>query len=469
MNPPFSSRRLRGRIPRAVCLLAVLPFALAPTPARAQFSRQTPTVVAVRKVGPAVVNINTEEVVRQGSPFGGLPGFLPPEFERFFRGFDAPRRRKRRSLGTGVIIDAAGIILTNEHVIRRATRIQVSLIDRREFEAEVIGADSRTDLAVIRIRADRPLPYVNMGVSADLMPGETVIAIGNPFGLGHTVTTGVISGVHRAVRFKGGIQSDFIQTDAAINPGNSGGPLLNINGELIGINTAIRAQAEGIGFSVPIDRVKRIVNDLIRFGKIRHGWIGLVVRDLTPPIRNQFGYSHPFGVFISRVIQGSAAARAGVRAGMILMRIGAKPVESRVVYLSDMSSYTKGSEMALQLFSKGKVLRRSVVAQDMSPEAANAVAQDWLGVVARDLTPRVRKRYRIRAPDGVVIAQTFAQGPADRVGLKPGDVIRKINNLRIKNFEDFRNAIASGLYLRDVVLLVQRERHRAFVTLRLQN
>ncbi len=446
-----------------------MPFALAPAPARAQFSRRTPTVLVVRKVGPAVVNINTEEVVRQGSPFSGLPGFLPPEFERFFRGSGAPRRRKRRSLGTGVIIDAAGIILTNEHVIRRATRIRVSLFDRREFEAEVIGADSRTDLAVIRIRADRPLPYVNMGVSADLMPGETVIAIGNPFGLGHTVTTGVISGVHRAVRLKGGIQSDFIQTDAAINPGNSGGPLLNINGQLIGINTAIRARAEGIGFSVPIDRVKRIVNDLVRFGQIRHGWIGLVVRDLTPPIRNQFGYSHPFGVFISRVVQGSAAARAGVRAGMILMRIGAKPVESRVVYLSDMSSYTKGSEMALQLFSNGKVLRRSVVAQDMSPEAADAVAQDWLGVVARDLTPRARSRHRILAPDGVVITQTFAQGPAHRAGLKPGDVIRKINNLRIKNFEDFRNAIASGLYLRDVVLLVQRDRHRAFVTLRLQN
>ncbi|MDP6618974.1 MAG: trypsin-like peptidase domain-containing protein [Nitrospinota bacterium] len=446
-----------------------MPFALAPALARAQFSRRTPTVLAVRKVGPAVVNINTEEVVRQQSPFGGFPGFLPPEFERFFRGSDAPRRRKRRSLGTGVIIDAAGVILTNEHVIRRATRIRVSLIDRREFEAEVIGADSRTDLAVIRIRADRPLPYVNMGVSADLMPGETVIAIGNPFGLGHTVTTGVISGIHRAVRFKGGIQSDFIQTDAAINPGNSGGPLLNINGELIGINTAIRARAEGIGFSVPIDRVKRIVNDLVRFGKIQHGWIGLVVRDLTPPIRRQFGYSHPFGVFISRVIQGSAAARAGVRPGMILMRIGVKPVESRVVYLSDMSSYTEGSEMSLQLFSQGKVFRRGVVAQDMSPEAADAVAQDWLGVVARDLTPRARNRHRILAPDGVVITQTFPQGPADRAGLKPGDVIRKINNLRIRNFDNFRNAIASGLYLRDVVLLVQRDRHRAFVTLRLQN
>ncbi|MFQ5914821.1 MAG: trypsin-like peptidase domain-containing protein [Nitrospinota bacterium] len=422
-------------------------------------------VLAVRKVGPAVVNINTEEVVRERSPFGELPGFFPPEFERFFRGFGSPRQRKRRSLGSGVIIDPKGLILTNEHVIRGASRIKVSLIDRREFEAAVIGADSRSDLAVIRIPAQEPLPYVQMGTSGDLMPGETVIAIGNPFGLGHTVTTGVISAVHRAVQLEGGIQSDFIQTDAAINPGNSGGPLLNINGELIGVNTAIRAQAEGIGFSVPIDRVRRIVNDLIRFGEIQQGWIGLVVRDLTDPIRRQFGYTYPFGAFIVRVIQRSPAERAGIRPGMILMRIGKKPVESRAVFLSDLSGYTQGSEMVLQLFSDGKVFKRRVPLEAMTPEAAGVVAQNRLGIAVRDLTPRIKRRYHIAAPDGVVLVQVLAQSPAGRVGLEPGDVIRRINNLPIRNFQDFQKAIASGQHLRDVVLLVQRDRYRAFVTL----
>ena len=319
----------RRRIFRSLLLLCAAASVFPISKATGQFSRETPAVLAVRKVGPAVVNINTEEVIVRQSPFPGLPGFFPPEFEQFFRGFDAPRRRKRQSLGSGVIIDPKGFILTNEHVIRRATSIRVSLIDRREFEAEVIGADSRSDLAVIRIKAKKPLPYVTMGQSEDLMPGETVIAIGNPFGLGHTVTTGIISGVHRAMRLKGGIQTDFIQTDAAINPGNSGGPLLNINGGLIGINTAIRAQAEGIGFAVPIDRVKRIVNHLIRFGEIQPGWTGLIVRDLTEPIRDQFGYSHRFGVFISRVLEKSAASRAGIQPGMILMRIVSKTVESR--------------------------------------------------------------------------------------------------------------------------------------------
>ncbi len=457
----------RPRVFRFLLLLCVAAVVFPISKATGRFSRETPAVIAVREVGPAVVNINTEEVIVRQSPSAGLPGFFPPEFEQFFRGFDAPRRRKRQSLGSGVIIDPKGFILTNEHVIRRATSIRVSLIDRREFEAEVIGADSRSDLAVIRIKAKGgPLPYVKMGQSEDLMPGETVIAIGNPFGLGHTVTTGIISGVHRAVQLKGGIQTDFIQTDAAINPGNSGGPLLNINGGLIGINTAIRAQAEGIGFAVPIDRVKRIVNHLVRFGEIQPGWTGLTVRNLTGPIRNQFGYSHRFGVFISRVLEKSTASRAGIQPGMILMRIGNKTVESRVEFLSDMAGYTQDSEMSLELFWKGKTIRRTVVAEGLSAEAADRVAQDWLGIVARDLTAEHRSRYKILTADGVVIVQTFDRGPADQAGLVAGDVIRKINNLRIKTFKDFQGAIAAGQYLRDAVLLIQRGRHRGFVTVR---
>ena len=456
----------RRRIFRSLLFLCAAAAVFPISKATGRFSRETPAVLAVRKVGPAVVNINTEEVIVRQSPFPGLPGFFPPEFEQFFRGFDAPRRRKRQSLGSGVIIDPKGFILTNEHVIRRATSIRVSLIDRREFEAEVIGADSRSDLAVIRIKAKKPLPFVTMGQSEDLMPGETVIAIGNPFGLGHTVTTGIISGVHRAMRLKGGIQTDFIQTDAAINPGNSGGPLLNINGGLIGINTAIRAQAEGIGFAVPIDRVKRIVNHLIRFGEIQPGWTGLIVRDLTEPIRDQFGYSHRFGVFISRVLEKSAASRAGIQPGMILMRIASKTVESREEFLSDMAGYTQGSEMSLELFWKGKAIRRTVVAEGLSAEAADMVARDWLGIVARDLTAERRSRYRILAAGGVVIVQTFDRGPADQAGLAAGDVIQKINNLPIKTFKDFQGAIAAGQYLRDAVLLIQRGRHRGFVTVR---
>ncbi|MBI2881151.1 MAG: trypsin-like peptidase domain-containing protein [Candidatus Tectomicrobia bacterium] len=461
MQPsPFSSARRW----RAVWALVLLALCADPASLAAQFSRETPVVLAARNVGPAVVNINTEEVLER-SPFSSLPEFFPPEFERFFRGFGSPQQQRRRSLGSGVIIDPKGFVLTNEHVIRRATRIQVALIDKREFEAEVIGADSRSDLAVIRIHAREPLPYVRMGTSEDLMPGETVIAIGNPFGLGHTVTTGVISGIHRAVALAGGVRSDFIQIDAAINPGNSGGPLLNINGELIGVNTAIRAQAEGIGFAVPIDRVRRIVNDLVQFGEIQHGWIGLVVQDLTGPIRRQFSYPDAQGAFIRRVIQNGPAEASGVRPGMILMRIGSKPVESRIDYLSELSGYTQGSEMVLQLFWEGEVIERRVVAQAMTAEAADLMAQDRLGIIARDLTAPVRQRYQIPVRDGVVIVQVLQGSPAARVGLQPGDVIRRMNNLQIRGFQDFQKAMATGQYERDVVLLVQRGRYRAFVTL----
>jgi serine protease Do len=456
------------RIAPILLLSAVYGLTVWPISAQAaqKFSRETPVVLAARKVGPAVVNINTEEKVQERSLFGDLRGFFPPEFERFFREFNVPRQQKRRSLGSGVIIDPKGFILTNEHVIRRATRIKVSLIDSREFEAEVIGADSRSDLAVIRIQSTKSLPYVKMGMSADLMAGESVIAIGNPFGLGHTVTTGVISAIHRPVQLGNGVYANFIQTDAAINPGNSGGPLLNVNGELIGINTAIRARAEGIGFSVPIDRVKRIVNDLIRFGEIQHGWIGLIVKDLTRPIRKQFNFSNPHGTFISRVLKNSPAERAGIRPGMILTRIGPNPVESRTDYLSDVSSYTRGSKMELHLFWEGKALKRQVVARAMTPEAADIVAQDLLGLVARPLTKQAKNRYHTLAEEGVVITRVFARTPAGRVGLQAGDVIRQINNLRIRSIQDFQKAIASGQYLNDIVLLVQRGRNQGFVTLR---
>jgi serine protease Do len=446
-------------------LLCIIALIFSTSEVTAQFSRETPAVLAVRKVGPAVVNINTEEIIVQQSPFAGLPGFFPPEFNQFFRGFNTPQRRKRKSLGSGVIINTKGFILTNEHVIRRATSIRVSLIDRREFEAEVVGADFRSDLAVIRIRAKKPLPHVSMSNTDNLMPGERVIAIGNPFGLGQTVTTGIISGIHRAVRLKGGIQTDFIQTDAAINPGNSGGPLLNINGELIGINTAIRAQAEGIGFAVPIDRVKRIVNDLLRFGEIKRGWAGLIVRNLTRPIRNQFGYPHRFGVFISRVLRKGAAARAGIEPGMILMHIGRNTVESRAEFLSDMAGYTKGSKMFLELFWKGETIRRTVIAESFTAEEADMVSEDLLGIIVREITKKRRSQYQIKATDGVVITQTIRRGPADRVNLQVGDVIRKINNRRIKTFTDFQNILASGQYIRGVLFLIQRGTNQGFVTI----
>ncbi|MFQ6672043.1 MAG: S1C family serine protease, partial [Candidatus Tectimicrobiota bacterium] len=231
--------------------------------------RRTPVVKAVERVGPAVVNISTEEIVPSGGPF---IRFREPFFEEFFQQFYElfPQRDvKRQSLGSGVIINPDGYILTNAHVISRATRIRATLIDNRDFEATLVGADTKTDLAVIKIDADDPLPVAPTGSSRNLLIGEPIIAIGNPFGLSHSVTTGVISALHRNIRGRSGrIYADFIQIDASINPGNSGGPLVNIHGEVIGINSAIYQRAEGIGFAIPIDKTKRIVDDLIAYGQV---------------------------------------------------------------------------------------------------------------------------------------------------------------------------------------------------------
>jgi len=222
--------------------------------------RRTPLVVAVEKVSPAVVNIYTSEIGR--SPRNPFRDFGNNLFDQFFNDFFYQNRNNKKSLGSGVLIDREGYIITNEHVVARASEIHVALSDKREFEARVIGADIKSDLAIIKIDSKQFLPFVSMGRSDDLMIGEQVLAIGNPFGLRHTVTTGIISALNRNIRAgKNKVYSDFIQVDASINPGNSGGPLLNINGSLIGINTAIYQKAEGIGFAIPIDDAKRIVDE----------------------------------------------------------------------------------------------------------------------------------------------------------------------------------------------------------------
>ena len=258
-------------------------------------NRRTPIVKAVERVGASVVNINTEEVAPAvRNPFRDSRN---PFFDQFFKEFFPSRDNNRRSLGSGVIIHPEGYILTNEHVVSKATIIKVTLIDKREFDARLVGSDIKSDLAVIKIETNENLPHVSLGRSDDLMIGETVIAIGNPFGLQHTVTTGIISALHRSIKGGGNrVYREFIQLDASINPGNSGGPLLNIEGSLIGINTAIFKQAEGIGFAIPINKAKRIINDLIRYGKVRRGWLGVSVQSITKEMLSFFNIERVRGV-----------------------------------------------------------------------------------------------------------------------------------------------------------------------------
>ena len=448
-------------------LLGVVLWGLVNVPALAHDTnnRRTPIVTAIEHAGPAVVNIFTEEAPRQmKNPFRNFMG--DHLFERFFDDFYQQRESGRRSLGSGVIIDPKGYILTNEHVVAKAVRVKVTLIDNREFEGKVVGADIKSDLAVIKIDSKRSLPYVKLGRSDDLMIGETVVAIGNPFGLKHTVTTGIISALDRTIRAsERQVFSDFIQVDASINPGNSGGPLLNINGSLIGINTAIFKEAQGIGFAIPIDKARRIVDDLLQFGKVRRGWLGVSVQDLTPKVARHFGLDHVHGVLVTNVFRKSPAKRSGLQPGDILLSVDGHEIDDKSDYFRRIASYTVGDKLELGFMHDRRRRKARVNISPVSPDAADEMAKQWLGVAVQDINWKRAKRYNIMARNGVVVTKVQKSSPSREVGILPGDVIRQMNESKIRNLKEFNTAILEAGKLSSVLLLVQRGRNSYYVTL----
>ncbi len=414
---------------------------------RAPYPRRDAVVEAVESASSAVVNISSVQVHEQRSPFGRPSPFFDEFFRDFYESF-APREYKTQSLGSGVIISPEGYILTNEHVITQATTIQVRLADKTEFKATLVGSDPKSDLAVLRIEADKVLPYIHMGHSDDLMIGETVIAIGNPFGLSHSVTTGVISAMNRSIRTGDRLYQDFIQTDASINPGNSGGPLLNINGDLIGINTAIYRKAEGIGFAIPIGRARRIYEDLVAYGRVHKPWLGIFLQDLTPQLVRYFGLPEGKGMLISRVIQESPADRAGLREGDILVRIGGRDVEDRESYLTLVEGYRVDEKISLAFLRDGKERTATVKGSSITPDRAMAISREWLGLDVTDLP---------RGGGGVVIEKVDRHSEAYKIGIRRGDLIGQVNNTRVRSLKDYQGAMEQALNAGNVALLVIRE------------
>jgi len=430
-----------------------------------QFDRRTPLVIAVEKVGQAVVNINTEEAPRQArNPFRGFLG--DDLFNRYFREFSPPNRRGKRSLGSGVIIDPRGYILTNEHVIARAQSIKITLIDKREFTAKLIGADKKSDLAIIKITPDKNLPFVKMGRSNDLMIGETVMAIGNPFGLQHTVTTGIVSALNRSLPIsKGKSLSGFIQVDVPINPGNSGGPLLNINGSLIGINTAIHQNAEGIGFAIPIDKAKRIVNDLIEFGQVRRGWLGVSVQDLTDDLVHMFKLTHNYGVLVTKVFKNGPMDKSKFRQGDILVSIDGQEIADKSSYQDKIASYPINDVVQFGFIRNGRHRKARALVSEIPKNYAKEFSKDWLGLQVKTLTNELARRYRVSAREGVIVVSTIPDSASGKIGISPGDVIRQVNKNTIKNENDFQKALLEAGNMSSVLLLVQRGRSGYYVTL----
>jgi serine protease Do len=431
--------------------------------------RRSPVVIAVEAARPSVVNISTEMVVRRSSPFGDVGD---PRLDRFFRDFyeggSTRRQYTRTSLGSGVVIRPDGYILTNEHVILRASKVTVTLLDGREFPAQVVGSDPSSDLAILKIEA-KNLPTIKVGRSDDLMIGETLIAIGNPFGLSNTVTTGVVSATHRSFRAKENrVFTDFIQTDASINPGNSGGPVLNIDGELVGINTAIFGEAEGIGFAIPIDRAQRIVQNLIRFGKVLHGWIGLRVDNLSAATSATANVKVGKGVIVTHVFNDSPAAKAGFRKGDVIYEVGDIPTGLIDNYRSAVLSVTVGSTVALAAIRNGQAIRKNVTATELPVLAAEQFAWRLLGISVVPNSQKVAKSYRLSTKQGMVISKVRVDSPAGKVGVKPGDVLLAIGGRTINSRDDFRVACASLRLSEAAIVVVQRHKRAYYLSMRLQ-
>ena len=419
-------------------------------------SRETPVVRAVRETSPAVVNISTVSVVEQrGNPFPSPGG--DEMFRRFFEDFfePSPRRQTTTSLGSGVIIDGKrGYIVTNQHVVMRASSIQVYLATNEQYEAKVVGADPESDLAVLKIDAGKELPEARMGTSSDLMIGETIIAIGNPFGFSHTVTTGVVSAVQRSIKTENRVYHDFIQTDAPINPGNSGGPLLNINGELIGINTAIYYNAQGIGFAIPIDRVRKIVDHLIRFGQVRTGWIGMDTQDLTKELSGHFPSPDHKGALVARIVKSGPAYKAGLRQGDVVTAVDGQPVQDKEGYDRVFSGAMADTVLEIDYYRSAQEKHAQVTAE-VFPEA---LAEEWFYDVT-GLRLEERTDYGRGDDMGMRISMVRKGSVAAEIGLQPGDIIREINEITLSDRKDLIRAIVMYRHKGPATFVAQRGRY----------
>ncbi len=424
----------------------------------------------VSSVSPAVVNISTTKVVKRDAP----PFLEDPFFDFFnpFREFGLPKKWKEQSLGSGVIVSADGYIVTNNHVVEQADEIRVILFDKRSFRGKVVGADPKTDIAIVKIDA-KALPTAQWGDSDKLQVGEFVLTIGNPFGLSHTVTMGIISAVGRA---NVGIADyeDFIQTDAAINPGNSGGPLVNIKGELIGINTAIFSKSggyQGIGFAVPSNMVRLVMDQLVKQGKVTRGWLGVTIQELTPEISQKFGLKNSKGALVGDIAKGSPAEKAGMMRGDIILKFNGKEVKD-VGSLRNMVAQSKvGTQVSIKILRGGREYNLNALIVELPKEIAGAMPEPspeeaqreaLAGLTVMELTREIARQLGLsRDERGVVVVRVEPGSAAEESGLKKGDVVQEIDKKRVTNLDDF-NRIASTIRPNETVLLFINRGGRKF-------
>jgi serine protease Do len=410
------------RVARGTCKILllttlVISFAL---PALS-YERRSAVVDTVAKAGPAVVNIRTEQIVqRRSSPFFG---FGDSFFDEFFSQFSQTRSYRTQALGSGAIIDSRGYLVTNAHVVEKASKIYVALPgERKEREASLVGFDPATDLAVIRVVTEQSLPSLVFADDDDLLLGETVIAIGNPLGLENSVTTGVVSAPNRRLPDGEGGVAVFIQTDALINPGNSGGPLLDINGRLIGINTAIAQQAQGIGFAIPVKVVRRVVNDLVVHGRLRSGYVGILPGEISKSMVRSRGAG---GALVTEVDSASPAAKAGIRVADVILEVDGVQADSASEYLALLRTYPPGEKISLTLLRGEEVLNQTINLVELPSGYALNYFERIFGLLVEE------------DRQGIVIAKVLSRSPAAQIELRPGDRITEVEGVRVDSLEAF--------------------------------
>jgi serine protease Do len=426
------------------------------------------------RVKPAVVNISTTKTYKGknlGNPFGRAPFndyFGDDFFNRFFG--DVPEHSiKQRSLGSGFIISDDGYIFTNNHVVENTDKILVKISDGKEYEAKIIGTDSKTDIALIKIKPDNNLPIVEIGDSDTLRVGEWVIAIGNPFGLEQTVTAGIVSAKGRVIG--AGTYDNFIQTDASINPGNSGGPLFNMQGKVIGINTAIVAQGQGIGFAIPINMAKSILADLKTKGKVTRGWLGISIQDITEDIAKSMSYKSKNGVLVTDVFKDDPADKAGIKVGDIITEINGKAIKDTHDLLLTTASLHVGEKATIKIIRDSKAISFSITVAERKDKPEIALTKGtsgYFGINVQEITKDLAKQLGISHNAGLIVTNVEEGSPADNVGIQQHDIIIQVNKVRVSSLKQYTAEMTKAAEKKNVVLLIKRGNSNFFVALNLE-
>lgn len=424
------------------------------------------------KVRPGVVNIQVVKKVKnvdfgsrhffgnpfgENNPFGDFFGPFPEE--------NPPRGFEQRGVGSGFVMSREGYILTNNHVVEDADQIKVKLASGKEYDGKVVGRDPKTDLALVKVEGSSDLHPLKLGNSDDLEVGSWVVAIGSPFGLEQTVTAGIVSAKGRVIG--SGPYDNFIQTDASINPGNSGGPLINMKGEVIGINTAIIASGQGIGFAIPINMAKEIAPQLQEKGHVTRGWLGVSIQEVTPALAKSFDLKEKKGALVAQVVSGSPAEKAGIEQGDVIVEFDGKEVTDSKDLPRLVASTPVGKSVSIKLWRNGKVLDRQVKVGEMQEkvEMTKAPFQKSLGITVQNLTPEIAKGLGLKKDTGVVVTRVEPGSPAADAGIQTGDVIREVNRTSVKDVEDFIQKIEKAKVQDNILLSLQRGQNNLFAAI----